>query len=78
MSSTSSVVFGMASHMLFTGLVGPILSFIGGASAGFIGGVVHRWRTDCKEAIAAMNDYPGTAYTVILSRLNLRFLGLCH
>ena len=56
--TVSAVIFGEASAMITTPLLGPGLSFIAGAGFGFIGGLVHRWRTDVHEAKEACNEYP--------------------
>jgi len=57
-SSVSAVIFGQASAMLITSLVGPGISFLAGAGFGFIGGIVHRWRTDVREAKDAFREHP--------------------
>lgn len=57
-SSVSAVLFGQTSSMLFTPLVGPGLSFLLGSGFGFVGGLVHRWRTDVREAQDAVDEFP--------------------
>ena len=57
-SSVSAVIFGQAASMLVSPLVGPGLSFLGGAGFGFVGGLVHRWRTDTAEAAEAFAEFP--------------------
>lgn len=57
--SVSAVIFGEASFMLATPLLGPGLSFIAGAGFGFMGGLIHRWKTDMREAREACCEYPG-------------------
>lgn len=37
---------------------GAGVSFIFGAGAGFFGGLVHRWRTDVREAKEAFREFP--------------------
>lgn len=57
-SSVSAVLFGQTSSMLFSPIVGPGLSFLLGSGFGFIGGLVHRWRTDVREAQDAVEEFP--------------------
>jgi hypothetical protein len=57
-SSVSAVLFGQTSFMILTPLLGPGLSFLAGAGTGFVGGLVHRWRTDVTEAKEALEQYP--------------------
>lgn len=57
-SSVSAVVFGSSFSMLFASILGPGLPFLAGAGFGFVGGCVHRWRTDVKEAKDAFYEFP--------------------
>lgn len=57
-SSIAATIFGEFSFMCFSPIFGPGLSFIVGAGVGFVGGLVHRWRTDVREAKQAFCEFP--------------------
>lgn len=57
-STVSAILFGETFSMLFTSVVGPGMSFLAGAGFGFMGGLVHRWRTDCRESKDAFAEFP--------------------
>ncbi|EFJ42449.1 hypothetical protein VOLCADRAFT_107245 [Volvox carteri f. nagariensis] len=57
-SAGASVVFGMASYMLFSKHIGPVMPFLGGAAFGFVGGLVHRYMNDLDEAQLMLTRYP--------------------
>jgi hypothetical protein len=57
-SSVSAVLFGQTTSMLAAPILGTGLSFLLGAGFGFVGGLVHRWRTDVGEAKEAIECYP--------------------
>ena len=44
--------------MLVSSLLGPGMGFLVGAAFGFGGGIVHRWRTDVREAKEAFAEFP--------------------
>eukprot|EP01137_Pigoraptor_chileana_P006703 Opistho-2@51319 len=56
-ASSASVVFGLSTSMLFFGPMAPF-AFLGGAGFGFVGGLVHRWNTDVRDAIQASEEFP--------------------
>lgn len=57
-SSISAAIFGEMSFMLLSNIFGPGMRFIVGAGTGFLGGLVHRWRTDVREAKQAFCEFP--------------------
>lgn len=57
-SSTSAVIFGLGAGLLAPPVVGPGFASVVGMGAGFVGGLVHRWRTDLSHAMNAMDEYP--------------------
>ncbi|KAG2491052.1 hypothetical protein HYH03_010498 [Edaphochlamys debaryana] len=57
-SACSAAVFGTCSYMLLGTALGPVLPFMGGAAFGFVGGLVHRQRTDLSQARLMAGAYP--------------------
>lgn len=57
-STTSAVIFGLGAGLLAPPVLGPGFSSMLGMGAGFVGGLVHRWRTDLSHAVGAMDEYP--------------------
>lgn len=58
-TGSASVVFGLTSSMLLSTCgLGFTFPFLLGSGFGFVGGLVHRWNTDVREAIEVAEEFP--------------------
>lgn len=57
-STTSAMIFGLGAGLLAPSVLGPGFSTVLGMGSGFVGGLVHRWRSDLSQAANALDEYP--------------------